>query len=164
MATNYQKVKEFNECADVDRYNSLSSDETPEKNVFTEKKDLLKLRMDLIREEMRELEEAVEQKNIVEVRDALADILYVVYGMQDTLGIDGDNDYSIVHNSNMSKFCISEEEATKTVHSYQERYNKGEVPYDSPYTHFLKNQNKWVVKNRSTGKVLKSINYTQVKW
>ena len=120
--------------------------------------------MDLIREEMRELEEAVEQKNIVEVRDALADILYVVYGMQDTLGIDGDNDYSIVHNSNMSKFCVSEEEATKTVHSYQERYNKGEVPYDSPYTHFLKNQNKWVVKNRSTGKVLKSINYTPVKW
>ena len=56
MATNYQKVKEFNECADVDRHNALSPDETPEKNVFTEKKALLKLRMDLIREEMRELE------------------------------------------------------------------------------------------------------------
>ena len=164
MATNYQKVKEFNECAEVDRYNSLSSDETSEKNVFTEKKDLLKLRMDLIREEMKELEEAVEQKDIVEVRDALADILYVVYGMQDTLGIDGDNDYDIVHSSNMSKFCVNEEEAIQTVRSYQERYKKGEVPYDSPYMHFLRKHNKWVVKNHSTGKVLKSINYTPVKW
>ena len=73
-------------------------------------------------------------------------------------------DFDIVQNSNMSKFCNTEEEATKTVLSYQERYKKGLVPYDSPYKHYLHSENKWVVKNRSTGKILKSINYTPVKW
>lgn len=162
--TNFQKVCLFNACAQVDRYNVLSSDERPDKNVFTEKQDLLKLRLDLIREEVQELEDAVKTNDIVEVRDALADILYVVYGMQDTLGINGDSDFDIVQNSNMSKFCNTEEEATKTVLSYQERYKKGLVPYDSPYMHYLHSENKWVVKNRSTGKILKSINYTPVKW
>lgn len=156
--TNFEKVCEFNRCAEVDRCHLTSV------SVFTEKRDLIKQRMDLIREEVRELECAVSENDMVEVRDALADILYVVYGMQDAMGIDGDSDFNVVHQSNMSKFCNTLEEANATVSSYQEKYAKSQSPYDSPYHHYLENEGKWVVKNKSTNKVLKSINYNKVKW
>jgi len=156
--TNFGKVCEFNRCAEVDRCQLTSA------SVFTEKRDLIKQRMELIREEVRELECAVSENDMVEVRDALADILYVVYGMQDAMGIDGDSDFDVVHESNMSKFCNTLEEANATVSSYQEKYEKSQSPYDSPYHHYLENEGKWVVKNKSTGKILKSINYNKVKW
>ena len=130
--------------------------------LFESDPDLVKLRVDLITEEVSELQEAVNNNDFVEVRDALADILYVVYGMQDAFGINGDSDFDIVHSSNMSKLCSSEDEAIKTVESYEEKFKAGTSPYDSPYYYYLEEQGKWVVKNRSTGKALKSINYTKV--
>jgi hypothetical protein len=64
----------------------------------------------------------------------------------------------------MSKLCNTIDEAERTVASYQEKYKIGESPYDSPYYVFVPSLRKWVIKNRSTGKVLKNINYTPVKW
>jgi hypothetical protein len=89
-------------------------------------------------------------------------MLYVVYGAADAFGIQADKDFDEVHSSNMSKLCYSEEEAMQTVQSYEQKFNKGDSPYDSPYYYKLENQDKWVVKNRSTGKALKSINYRPV--
>lgn len=160
--TNFEKVRQFNESFKVEHLSSI------DKNVFVTHPDMVNLRLSLIAEEFHELEDAVAAKDMTEVRDALADILYVVYGMQHCFGIKGDEDFAIVHNSNMSKLCVSEEEARQTVEWYEREYSEGRTTYDSPYfeklPHLVNGQERWVVKNRSTGKVLKSINYTPVSW
>ena len=62
-----------------------------------------KLRLDLIREELTELAEAMNNKDLLEVADALTDILYVTYGAGHAFGIDLDSCFDEVQNSNMSK-------------------------------------------------------------
>ena len=62
-----------------------------------------KLRLDLIREELDELTEAMKNKDLLEVADALTDILYVTYGAGHAFGINLDNCFDEVQNSNMSK-------------------------------------------------------------
>ena len=62
-----------------------------------------KLRLDLIKEEFNELTEAINNKDLLEVADALTDILYVTYGAGHAFGIDLDKCFEEVQNSNMSK-------------------------------------------------------------
>ena len=62
-----------------------------------------KLRIDLIKEELDELTEAMNSKDLLEVADALTDILYVTYGAGHAFGIDLDECFEEVQNSNMSK-------------------------------------------------------------
>ena len=62
-----------------------------------------KLRLDLIKEELRELNDAMNNKDLLEVADALTDILYVTYGAGHAFGIDLDKCFDEVQNSNMSK-------------------------------------------------------------
>ena len=62
-----------------------------------------KLRLDLIKEELEELTEAIKNKDLLEVADALTDILYVTYGAGHAFGIDLDKCFEEVQNSNMSK-------------------------------------------------------------
>ena len=62
-----------------------------------------KLRIDLIKEELEELTHAMNDKNLLEVADALTDILYVTYGAGHAFGIDLDKCFDEVQNSNMSK-------------------------------------------------------------
>ena len=62
-----------------------------------------KLRFDLIKEELEELKEAFDKKDLLEVADALTDILYVTYGAGHALGINLDKCFEEVQNSNMSK-------------------------------------------------------------
>ena len=62
-----------------------------------------KLRLDLIKEELSELTEAMNNKDILEVADALTDILYVTYGAGHAFGINLDKCFQEVQNSNMSK-------------------------------------------------------------
>ena len=62
-----------------------------------------KLRIDLIKEELEELIEAINNKDLLEVADALTDILYVTYGAGHAFGIDLDKCFDEVQNSNMSK-------------------------------------------------------------
>ena len=61
------------------------------------------LRISLISEELEELKQAISEKNITEVADALTDILYVTYGAGHAFGIDLDRCFDEVQNSNMSK-------------------------------------------------------------
>ena len=61
------------------------------------------LRIDLIKEELEELTEAMKNKDLLEVADALTDILYVTYGAGHAFGIDLDKCFDEVQNSNMSK-------------------------------------------------------------
>ena len=62
-----------------------------------------KLRIDLIKEELGELAEAMKNKDLLEVADALTDILYVTYGAGHAFGVDLDKCFNEVQNSNMSK-------------------------------------------------------------
>ncbi len=62
-----------------------------------------KLRLELIKEELKELTEAMKNKDLLEVADALTDILYVTYGAGHAFGINLDKCFEEVQNSNMSK-------------------------------------------------------------
>jgi predicted HAD superfamily Cof-like phosphohydrolase len=151
--SHYLQVKEFHEAFD------LSVNVKPNKELLDKDVKTKKLRIDLIKEELDELKEAIENKDMVEVGDALADILYVTYGAGVSFGIDLDKVFDQVHESNMSKLCKSEEEAIETV----EWYKKNNTIYDSPdYRPCKSNPNLWTVYNKSTGKILKSINYSPV--
>ena len=91
--TNFLKVKQFMETFGQEVLN---------KPKFPNNKTI-KLRIDLIKEELNELEEAINNNNLVEVADALTDILYVTYGAGHSFGIDLDACFEEVQNSNMSK-------------------------------------------------------------
>ena len=91
--SNFKSVKKFMETF---------GQEVKNKAEFPEEK-IVKLRLDLIREELEEFREAIEKKDIKEVADALTDILYVTYGAGHAFGIDLDRCFEEVQNSNMSK-------------------------------------------------------------
>ena len=91
--TNFKSVKKFMETF---------GQEIKEKASFPDEK-ITSLRYDLIKEERGELKEAIDQKDIKEVADALTDILYVTYGAGHAFGIDLDKCFEEVQNSNMSK-------------------------------------------------------------
>ena len=95
--TNFHKVQDFN------RSFGLSVPEIPRPHVFTEDPKLTKLRLSLIQEEVGELEQACQDHDFTEVADAIGDILYVVYGMASSFGLDADEIFDRVHSSNMSK-------------------------------------------------------------
>jgi predicted HAD superfamily Cof-like phosphohydrolase len=147
IMSNFQKVVLFNRTFRVPTSTSIQHD------IWTKNPKLVKLRMALIREEMKELEEAVANHDMTETVDALADILYVVYGMGASLGINLDKAFNVVHRSNMSKVCTTEEDAKETVRRYQD-----DPRYDSP-TYEKVGHNRFLVKNQSTGKVLKNYKY-----
>ena len=64
---------------------------------------IVELRIALIQEELNELKEAINNNDIIEVADALTDILYVTYGAGHSFGVDLDSCFNEVQNSNMSK-------------------------------------------------------------
>ena len=91
--SNFESVKKFMKTF---------GQEVKEKAEFPSEKITL-LRYDLIREELEELKDAIEKKDIKEVADALTDILYVTYGAGHAFGINLDMCFEEVQSSNMSK-------------------------------------------------------------
>lgn len=98
------------------------------------------------------------------IADIIVELLKWVYSYCVIAGIDADRDFAIVHDSNMSKLCSNEAEAQATVADYTAKYVSGKSPYDTPYYYYLPKLDKWIVKNRSTGKALKNINYKKVNF
>ena len=155
--TNFQKIIDFHKAFELDNYEKHQLD-------FFDNKKLVKLRIDLIQEEFNELKKAIEDKDFTEVRDAIADLLYVTYGAASSFGINADKDYKEVHESNMTKLCINEEEAKKTVEDYKNKFKNGDEKYDSPNYKKSKDGIHYIVYNESTGKILKNINYKKVNF
>ena len=91
--TNFEKVKSF-----MQTYGQ----EVKTKANFSDEKTN-KLRVDLIKEELEELTKAMDEKDLLEVADALTDILYVTYGAGHAFGINLDKCFDEVQSSNMSK-------------------------------------------------------------
>ena len=69
-------------------------------------KKIIQLRIDLIKEELKEFQQAINDNNLLEIADALTDILYVTYGAGHAFGIDLDKCFAEVQRSNMSKLGI----------------------------------------------------------
>ena len=91
--SNFEKVKKFMQ--------TFGQEVNTSPSFPTEK--IVKLRYELIKEELSELNEAIKDKNLEEIADALTDILYVTYGAGHAFGIDLDKCFDEVQNSNMSK-------------------------------------------------------------
>ena len=109
--TNFQSVKKFMETF---------GQEIKEKASFPNEK-ITTLRYDLIKEELSELKEAMDNKDIKEVADALTDILYVTYGAGHAFGINLDKCFDEVQNSNMSKL----DESGKPIYNESGKVMKG---------------------------------------
>ena len=116
--------------------------------------DRCRLRINLIQEELNELKEALETDDLIEVADACADLQYVLSGAILEFGL-GDQFHDIfeeVQRSNMSKACVSMEEAEETLEYYQKR--------DGTKGFIEQVGDKYLVYRDHDKKVLKSINYS----
>lgn len=111
------------------------------------------LRVELIQEELNELREAIIDKDIVEVADALCDIQYVLAGAILEFGLHHKfaDLFNEVQRSNMSKACTSKEEADKTIAHYAQ---EGTEAYAKEI------DGKFLIYRKSDNKTLKSVNYS----
>ena len=121
--TNFEKVKLF-----MNTYGQ----EVKDKAEFSDAKTN-KLRIDLIKEELEELTQAMSEKNLLEVADALTDILYVTYGAGHAFGIDLDKCFDEVQNSNMSKLG----EDGKPIYNESGKVMKGPNYFKPDLTKFI---------------------------
>lgn len=153
--SNFQKVLDFNTQFGVVQSKTL----TPNPTIFDTDPQKVEFCLKLIREEARETEEAVKNKDFVETVDGLVDQLYVIYGMLARIGVDADKAFDLVHENNMSKLCKTEEEAQRSVKYYIDASALG---YDSPCYRKAPDDIHWVVYNSSTNKILKSIEWKPV--
>ena len=121
--SNFNKVKTFMETfgQEVKNKPSFSTDK------------INSLRYDLIKEELEELKAAMESKDLLEVADALTDILYVTYGAGHAFGIDLDKCFEEVQNSNMSKLG----EDGKPIYNESGKVMKGPKYFKPDLTKFV---------------------------
>jgi len=121
--TNFEKVGLFMSTfgQEVKKNSSLSTDK------------IKQLRIDLIEEELNELKEAINKKDLKEVADALTDILYVTYGAGHAFGINLDDCFEEVQKSNMSKLG----EDGKPIFNNKGKVMKGPKYFKPDLTKFL---------------------------
>ena len=122
--TNFQKVKSFMKTfgQEVKSSPSLSSTQ------------INKLRYNLIKEELEEFKQALDKNDLLEVADALTDILYVTYGAGHAFGIDLDACFKEVQNSNMSKLGLD----GRPIYNDQGKVMKGPNYFKPNLSKFLK--------------------------
>ncbi|HWA35216.1 MAG TPA: nucleoside triphosphate pyrophosphohydrolase family protein [Cyclobacteriaceae bacterium] len=113
-----------------------------------------KLRVDLLAEELKELEEAIKDQDLVAVADAFCDIQYVLSGaiLEFGLGEKFKTLFEEVQRSNMSKACKSEDEARKTVEHYLKK--------DGTECYYRQEGETWLVYRKADNKTIKSVNYS----
>lgn len=122
--SNFQSVKKFM---------VTFGQEVKNKAEFPNEK-ITKLRYDLIKEELEELGQAIKDKDIKEVADALTDILYVTYGAGHAFGIDLDKCFEEVQSSNMSKLDAN----GKPIYNENGKVMKGPNYFKPDLTKFIK--------------------------
>ena len=121
--TNFEKVGVFMKTF---------GQEVKTKSSFTTDK-IHNLRINLIKEELVELEEAINKRDLIEVADALTDILYVTYGAGHAFGINLDKCFDEVQNSNMSKL----DENGKPIFNEHGKVMKGPNYFKPDLTKFI---------------------------
>lgn len=116
-----------------------------------------RLRVELLTEELRELDEAIREKDLVAVADALCDLQYVLSGAVLEFGL-GDSFKALfeeVQRSNMSKACRSESEAIATVEHYRKK--------DGTECYYRQEGDVWLVYRTSDNKTIKSVGYSPAR-
>lgn len=142
-------------CNNINYDNIFSIDFKKNENYENCRIILLELSENL-NKNITKLESEKDNGNFDNVINILVTLLHDTYKLGIFLGINLDNSFKIVHSSNMSKLCRSEQEAIETV----EWYKNNDKRYKSPSYRKSENEKYWVVFNKDTGKILKSINYT----
>lgn len=122
------------------------------------------LHRSLFLEEMNELLYAIDTNDIEEVKDGFADIVFVLTGMLCELGVNPYEVMSKVYESNMSKICNSEEEARQSVDAYAKGNHPNKKGEKIECVFEKTTKDKYVVKRKSDGKVMKSINFVEPKF
>ena len=122
--TNFNSVKKFME---------VFGQEVKTKAEFPSEK-IIKLRLNLIQEELDEFDQALKNKNLKEVAGALTDILYVTYGAGHAFGIDLDKCFEEVQRSNMSKLG----EDGKPIYNEKGKVMKGPKYFQPDLNKFIK--------------------------
>jgi len=117
------------------------------------KKDLQKL-LNMINNNYQDLELSVEDQDFEQIVEYVMLLLHNTYLFGVKIGVNLDDSFTIVHDSNMTKICNSEELAQQTVAWYKTNDSR----YDTPI--YSKTQNGYIIINESSGKILKSIKYT----
>lgn len=117
-------------------------------------KERCALRVELLSEELKELKEAVENNDIVEIADALCDLQYVLAGavLEFGLGEKFKSLFDEVHRSNMSKACNTSAEAEETIAHYKER--------NGTEAYYKEIDGKFLVYRQGDNKTLKSVYYS----
>jgi predicted HAD superfamily Cof-like phosphohydrolase len=145
-----KKIDALNQVAEFHKTFNAPILETPQ--IPSEQR--CQLRVDLLQEELDELAQALKDKDLVEVADALCDIQYVLSGAVLEFGL-GDKFIDLfneVQRSNMSKACNTQQEAIMTLSHYKKK--------DGTEGYYKEINGKWLVYRTSDDKVLKSINYS----
>jgi predicted HAD superfamily Cof-like phosphohydrolase len=145
-----KKIDALNQVAEFHKTFNAPILETPQ--IPSEQR--CQLRVDLLQEELDELSQALKDKDLVEVADALCDIQYVLSGAVLEFGL-GDKFIDLfneVQRSNMSKACNTQQEAIMTLSHYKKK--------DGTEGYYKEINGKWLVYRKSDDKVLKSINYS----
>ena len=121
--TNFEKVGKFMKTfgQEIKTKSSLSTDK------------INNLRVSLIEEELEELKQAIKQKNLLDVADALTDLLYVTYGAGQAFGINLDKCFDEVQKSNMSKL----DENGKPIYNENGKVLKGPKYFKPNLSNFL---------------------------
>jgi predicted HAD superfamily Cof-like phosphohydrolase len=122
--TNFQSVKKFMQTFGQEVKNKT---QLPNDNIVD-------LRYELIKEELEELNQAIKDKDLKEIADALTDILYVTYGAGHAFGIDLDECFEEVQKSNMSKLGID----GKPIYNESGKVMKGPSYFKPNLEKFLK--------------------------
>ena len=146
-----KKIDSLNQVAEFHKTFQAPILETPQ----IPSKDRCDLRVSLLQEELNELSEAINNNDLVEVADALADIQYVLTGavLEFGLGEKFVELFDEVQRSNMSKACENQQEAISTLSHYKKK--DGTEGYYKQVA-----GGKWVVYRNGDNKVLKSIGYS----
>jgi predicted HAD superfamily Cof-like phosphohydrolase len=148
-----KKYNEPNALSDVAQFHDTFNAPILDKPTIPSKERCV-LRVSLLQEEVRELQEAIADNDLVEIADALADIQYVLSGAILEFGL-ADKFKTLfdeVQRSNMSKACSSMQEAQATQVAYEKK--------DGTKSFIEKKENKFLVYREGDNKVLKSVNYS----
>jgi predicted HAD superfamily Cof-like phosphohydrolase len=145
MSTELERIAEFNEIGGY----------TKEERSLTHK-DILS-QLSFISEEYKELTDAFDEEDLVEVLDACADLIVTAAGMIHRLGFDADEVVKEINDSNMSKFCYTLEDAVASVKAYSDDHRYSNVSY------VRVKEGVFVIKGDvvggKAGKILKGVNY-----
>ena len=145
-----EQINSLNQVADFHR--TFNAPILPTPQIPSQQR--CELRVSLLQEELNELKEAIENNDLVEIADALADLQYVLSGavLEFGLGEKFVDLFNEVQRSNMSKACNSELEAQETIEHYKQK--------DGTKGYYKVNNGKWLVYREEDDKVLKSVNYS----